>query len=831
MAVSINSSSFKGIFSTSPRADLSSPEDLPAAIPTTTVLFGRASEDPNAAAAELRPESASPRRQSPTSPAAPTGRDVVASSLGAFGKEEFDNLAKKSSSDKFADLCSPSASEEEEDVVDMGKPGKQCEKDQEEEKEEDEGEEHEEQRLAAAQEEELGSRLKISDSAYMEEGKEMRKDKNEDDDGSAEEEEDRLLSKCAEGSFKPEEATCEESKQRVLSFDYTEPSPPPAPASPPHSLQGWQNGNMGVKTPPLESKSPDSCRADPGSPFSPTEKQEDQEEEQMEEDHEEQMGGEREEHMDQEDQQSPLAVQLGKGQVVQEELSDEEEDGEEDEDGGKCAREMEETEDRGKEEEEEEEEEEQTQVEDDEEPSPVREEVSPVSCSVQGEEHHLLKEKLASPVKVETQTLREPPKICDDDEVLVAKGQAAQTVSPATVPVATAAAAAGAAAAAAAIVVNRKAPEVKKDQAVPKKQESVTRKEPAVPRKQESATRKAPLAAAKAHPSASKPSGPPPGKTPAAPAKTGPAKRQPPSSASATAPNKAAAPKTQKAPPTTSGRKPVAPGSKAAPKNGADKKVSKMAAGGDKPQGAATRIPADGTRTPGGSGYSSPASRSSTPRHQVTKVAVVRTPPKSPGSRRTPIAPVAPMPDLKNVRSKIGSTENIKYQPGGGKVKIEEKKMDLSNVQAKLGSKENLKHTPGGGNVQIVHKKIDLSNVQSKCGSKDNIRHKPGGGRVEIKSEKLEFKGQSKVGSLENIKHQPGGGARKIESHKLSFRESAKAKTDHGAEIICKSEDLSNDASPRRLSNVSSSGSLNVTDPQLSSLAEQVSASLAKQGL
>uniref|UniRef100_A0A8C1YJT1 Microtubule-associated protein n=1 Tax=Cyprinus carpio TaxID=7962 RepID=A0A8C1YJT1_CYPCA len=211
----------------------------------------------------------------------------------------------------------------------------------------------------------------------------------------------------------------------------------------------------------------------------------------------------------------------------------------------------------------------------------------------------------------------------------------------------------------------------------------------------------------------------------------------------------------------------------------------------------------DSPKTPDRSGCSSPASRSSTPGQQVKKVAVVRTPPKSPGSlrSRTPIAPVAPLPDLKNIKSKIGSTENIKYQPGGGK-------------------------------VQIVHKKIDLSNVQSKCGSKVNIHHKPGGGNVEIKSEKLDFKGQSKVGSLENIGHVPGGGQRRIESHKLSFREQAKARTDHGAEIVYQSPNISTDGSPRRLSNVSSSGSINMTDsPQLSTLADQVSASLAKQGL
>ncbi|XP_027033716.2 microtubule-associated protein tau isoform X7 [Tachysurus fulvidraco] len=259
-----------------------------------------------------------------------------------------------------------------------------------------------------------------------------------------------------------------------------------------------------------------------------------------------------------------------------------------------------------------------------------------------------------------------------------------------------------------------------------------------------------------------------------------------------------------------------------------------------KPQGIGTKIPVEPPKTPDRSGCSSPAtpkspaSRCSTPGQQVKKIAVVRTPPKSPGSLRSraPIAPVAPMPDLKNVKSKIGSTENIKHQPGGGKVHILDKKMDLSSVQAKCGSKANLKHTPGGGNVQIVHKKLDLSNVQAKCGSKTNIHHKPGGGNIEIKSEKLEFKAQSKVGSLENIGHVAGGGARKIESHKLMFREQAKARTDHGADIVVKSPCMSGEGSPRPLSKVSSSGSINMSEsPQLSTLADQVTASLAKQGL
>ncbi|XP_066484018.1 microtubule-associated protein tau isoform X3 [Tiliqua scincoides] len=181
------------------------------------------------------------------------------------------------------------------------------------------------------------------------------------------------------------------------------------------------------------------------------------------------------------------------------------------------------------------------------------------------------------------------------------------------------------------------------------------------------------------------------------------------------------------------------------------------------------------------SGYSSPGSpgtpgsRSRTPslptppNREPKKVAVVRTPPKSPSSakNRLQTAPV-PMPDLKNIKSKIGSTDNLKHQPGGGKVQIVNKKLDFSNVHSRCGSKDNIKHTAGGGSVQIVYKPVDLSHVTSKCGSLDNIHHKPGGGQVEVKSEKLDFKDkvQSKIGSLDNITHVPGGGNRKREKGK-----------------------------------------------------------------
>ncbi|KAM9560669.1 uncharacterized protein mapta isoform 14-T22 [Salvelinus alpinus] len=247
--------------------------------------------------------------------------------------------------------------------------------------------------------------------------------------------------------------------------------------------------------------------------------------------------------------------------------------------------------------------------------------------------------------------------------------------------------------------------------------------------------------------------------------------------------------------------------------------ADKKTLGGARPQAPGTKIPAktpapaSGKNKDNTSGQSSPGTPKSpsskilpgkplaVATNQVKKVAVVRTPPKSPGSLKSrapaPLTAAAPLPDLKNVRSKIGSTDNIKHQPGGGRVQILEKKLDVSNVQARCGSKanlnhtpgggrvqilemkvdvsnvqsrcgskDNIKHTPGGGNVQIVHKKIDLSNVKSKCGSTANIHHKPGGGNVEIKSEKLDFNVQSKIGSMDNIGHVAGGGQRRKEKGK-----------------------------------------------------------------
>ncbi|XP_035860566.1 microtubule-associated protein 2 isoform X16 [Sander lucioperca] len=314
--------------------------------------------------------------------------------------------------------------------------------------------------------------------------------------------------------------------------------------------------------------------------------------------------------------------------------------------------------------------------------------------------------------------------------------------------------------------------------------------------------------------------------------------------------------------------------------------------------------------------YSASSRTPGTPRSlslisQERKVAVVRTPPKSPATTPKQLRIInQPLPDFKNVRSKIGSTENIKYQPKGGQkhkdqnmpaeakhraswiwksvlrlisitlclsaahsvtwtrdllIHILNKKLDLQS--AKCSSKDNLKHSPHGenvlipnvkldyshvqsrcgsldrwgysargGNVMIQNKKIDLSHVTSKCGSLDNIHHRPGGGNVRIETVKLDFKdkAQAKVGSLENAQHTPGGSCVTIETHRLMFRDQAKARVDHGAEIVVQSPGLSSSVSPQRHrgSHLSSSGSLNVLEsPQLATLAEDVTAALAKQGL
>ncbi|XP_058609025.1 microtubule-associated protein 4 isoform X4 [Onychostoma macrolepis] len=141
------------------------------------------------------------------------------------------------------------------------------------------------------------------------------------------------------------------------------------------------------------------------------------------------------------------------------------------------------------------------------------------------------------------------------------------------------------------------------------------------------------------------------------------------------------------------------------------------------------------TRTPSATVVvaTSTAATNGTPTPRPSRITKPPVPKQTPLEKKPPVprAPRnvrptnAPLPDLKNVRSKIGSTDNMKYQPGGGKVSAAQGKTDALPKTSQ-------------GKVQIVHKKLDFSHVTSRCGSKDNIKHIPGGGNAEGVQQKSE---------------------------------------------------------------------------------------------
>ncbi|XP_078334531.1 uncharacterized protein LOC111137504 isoform X4 [Crassostrea virginica] len=163
-------------------------------------------------------------------------------------------------------------------------------------------------------------------------------------------------------------------------------------------------------------------------------------------------------------------------------------------------------------------------------------------------------------------------------------------------------------------------------------------------------------------------------------------------------------------------------------------------------------------------------------------------------------------------------SKNTSYKPGGGQVKIFDKKVqvkatpridagaktptgpstsprkesprpkpttpkgpapNVKNVTSRIGSLQNASYTPRGGQVKIATKKTDYSTVASKVGSTANMDHKPGGGEKKtggkkILSQKLEWKTNSKIGSLDNAKHSPGGGNVKIKNEKVHWNIASK---------------------------------------------------------
>uniref|UniRef100_A0A672JMQ8 Microtubule-associated protein n=1 Tax=Salarias fasciatus TaxID=181472 RepID=A0A672JMQ8_SALFA len=252
------------------------------------------------------------------------------------------------------------------------------------------------------------------------------------------------------------------------------------------------------------------------------------------------------------------------------------------------------------------------------------------------------------------------------------------------------------------------------------------------------------------------------------------AKRPSPTTASANKKSpvpKATTPTAAKRPPTATGsnkaakvsgrKRPPVPKATPTPRPTANKNGSSATAASKtaaRPRPASTATPAAPASSTNGDGTHR--------RRVITKPPVPKQTPleKKPAVPRAPRNPRpinAPTPDLKNVRSKIGSIDNIKYQPGLPK---------YCGVNSNIHSALYVIHVLLGGceNITqpILNKKVDVSKVTSKCGSKDNIKHKPGGGDVKIESHKLSIKAKSKIGSLDNV----GQGNGQTNGHKVSLQ-------------------------------------------------------------
>lgn len=60
----------------------------------------------------------------------------------------------------------------------------------------------------------------------------------------------------------------------------------------------------------------------------------------------------------------------------------------------------------------------------------------------------------------------------------------------------------------------------------------------------------------------------------------------------------------------------------------------------------------------------------------------------------------APSPNLKTIKSKIGSLQNATHKPGGGNVKIENRKLDWK-AEPRIAAKNDA-YQPGGGDKKVL---------------------------------------------------------------------------------------------------------------------------------
>ncbi|KAG0030347.1 hypothetical protein BGZ81_002782 [Podila clonocystis] len=165
--------------------------------------------------------------------------------------------------------------------------------------------------------------------------------------------------------------------------------------------------------------------------------------------------------------------------------------------------------------------------------------------------------------------------------------------------------------------------------------------------------------------------------------------------------------------------------------------------------------------------HSPPSSRRSSASSTLTSPTMS---PASPTSRRLSkhIIPTQKV-DYSNVRSKVGSLENVGYKSnvqrpgsrGSSEENGERGRSQSPGAQSSTSSGNNSIGKAGGARRSSApstfkipkSKKVDYSNVRSKVGSMEFVSHVPQGGNIRVFSEKLSFReqAQSKIAKEINI--------------------------------------------------------------------------------